>query len=288
MATYETALDRSIILRETKIAYRIIGLTSGIPLVIAVHFRGTMDHWDPALINPLATHRPVILLDSPGVDRSGGDVPETIAGFAQVYIDVIKALGYHQIDMMGFSFGGAVAQMVALNAPDLVRRLILCGTIPSIGPDVVPGDATAFGKLLEATTLQQYCDAFLSAFFSASDHAQAKGEDVWERIAGSRPNDLTLVDRNVAGKQAAAFSRFMNPDDAEQGSYNRLHELRIPVLVLSGSDDILMPTENSILLWRKLTNAARHLHLYPASGHGFLFQYAGEVALLVNNFLSSD
>ncbi|KAH7144197.1 Alpha/Beta hydrolase protein [Dactylonectria estremocensis] len=288
MATYETALDRSIKISETEIAYRIIGPTHGIPLVIAVYFRGTMDHWDPALINRLAAQRPVILLDSPGVGQSGGEVPETIAGFAQVYIDVVKALGFSQIDMMGFSFGGAVAQMVALNAPDLVRRLILCGTTPSIGPNVMPGDSAVFGKLVEATTLQQYCDAFLSGFFPPSDHAQATGEDVWERIAGSRPHGLTLVDGSVAGKQAAAFSRFMSPGSAEQGSYNRLHELRVPVLVLSGSNDILMPTDNSILLWRKLTNAARHLHLYPDSGHGFLFQYAEQVALLINNFLSAN
>ncbi|KAF7540098.1 hypothetical protein G7Z17_g12284 [Cylindrodendrum hubeiense] len=288
MATYETAHDQLITIGDTNIAYRIIGPTSGTPLVLAVHFRGTMDHWDPTLINPLAAQRPVILIDSPGVGGSGGEIPGTIAGFAQVYIDVVKAIGFSQIDMMGFSFGGAVAQMVALNAPSLVRRLILCGTTPSVGSNVVPGDHAAFGKLLTATSFQQYQEAFVSGFFASSNDAQAIGKSVCERITKARPQGMAFVDAVVAGKQAAAFSRFMDPGEAEHGSYDRFHELRMPVLVMSGNNDVLMPTENSILMWKKLTNAASHLHLYPNSGHGFIFQYSESVALLINHFLDSE
>ncbi|KPM41839.1 hypothetical protein AK830_g4693 [Neonectria ditissima] len=288
MTTYETAEDQYVAVGDVRLAYRKFGQASGTPLVLFVYFRGTMDHWDPAFINPLSAQRPIVLIDNSGIGRSGGVIPETVAGFAQVYIDAIKALGLSQVDLLGFSLGGAVAQMAALNAPALIRRLILCGTIPSYGDGVVAADMGPFLKLKDSVALEEHKKAFLAGFFRPAEESQALGELAWERITQARPNGAAFLDVDGANKQAAAFGRFMNPDETKDGSYNRLGELRMPVLVAGASDDILMPTENSIMLWKKLRNAAGRLHLFPDSGHGFLFQHAKSAALLVNTFLDSE
>jgi pimeloyl-ACP methyl ester carboxylesterase len=79
--------------------------------------------------------------------------------------------------------------------------------------------------------------------------------------------------------------KFANSSPPSLRSYDRLHLIKIPVLVANGSNDLLVPTENSITLWRKLVNADAHLHLYPDSGHGFLDEYHEHFARLVNEFL---
>ena len=136
-----------------------------------------MDHWDPALINPLAEARPVLLIDNAGVGRSGGEVPKTFAGWAKHYIDVISSLGMRQVDVMGFSMGGCVAQLVALNAPEgMVRRLVLCGTTPSIGEGVTTAPLGPFNQLKAAATDHEQKLAFLSTFFTDSDRSQTAGD----------------------------------------------------------------------------------------------------------------
>lgn len=83
MSTYETAQDQYITIKGVKYAYRRFGVAEGIPLFLHIHFRGTMDHWDPTFINPLAARRPIIILDNAGVGRSEGQIPTSFAGWAQ-------------------------------------------------------------------------------------------------------------------------------------------------------------------------------------------------------------
>ena len=162
MSTYETAQDRYIRVNGNKYAYRRFGQSVGIPLFMHIHFRGTMDHWDPALINPLAARRPIILLDSAGVGRSEGEIPTTYAGWAQVVIDVLAALGLEQVDLLGFSMGGCTVQMIALNAPQLVRRLVVAGSTCSAGEGIVQvTDWKPFIKLKSAITQEEQLQAFL-------------------------------------------------------------------------------------------------------------------------------
>ncbi|UNI24045.1 hypothetical protein JDV02_009824 [Purpureocillium takamizusanense] len=287
MTTYESAPNRFVTVGDTRFAYRWLGQRHGIPLVLLMHFRGTMDHWDPALINPLAAARPVILIDNAGVGRSSGEVPKTFAGWAQHYVDVICALGVKRADIMGFSMGGCVAQLVALNAPKLVRSLVLCGTIPSEGEGVTHAPLGPFNQLKAAATDDEHRDAFLSTFFTGSERSQAAGRASWERIVNARPNRTPAVPAEAAHRQAVTFAKFMDPKQAKDASYNRFHELKLPVLIANGNEDLLLPTENSILMWKKLSGVGAQLHLYPDSGHGFLFQNAGPFAALINTFLDS-
>ena len=198
-----------------------------------------MDHWDPALINPLAQARPVLLIDNAGVGRSGGEVPKTFAGWAKHYIDVISSLGLRQVDVMGFSMGGCVAQLVALNAPQgMVRRLVLCGTTPSTGEGVVTAPLGPFNQLKAATTDQDQKLAFLATFFADSERSQTAGEAAWRRITTARRNRVDYVPAQAAHRQAIAFAKFMDPKQAPDASYDRFHQLRLSVLIANGKRSI--------------------------------------------------
>lgn len=235
MTTYATTQDQFITIKGIKYAYRRFGASSGTPLFLHIHFRGTMDHWDPALIDPLAAKRPIILIDNSGVGRSEGHIQTTYAGWAQVVIDVLTGLGCQQVDVLGFSMGGCTAQMIALNAPKLVRKLILCGTIPSIGQGVVnERPEEPFRKLRTAKTKDEQLEAFLVSFFGPSKASQAAGKASFDRIHSSRPDRKDYLDVELGKMQSMAMQAFQDPDKAGQGSYNRLHELRIPVLVANG------------------------------------------------------
>ncbi|KAH8691243.1 Alpha/Beta hydrolase protein [Talaromyces proteolyticus] len=289
MTTYNTAKPKFVEVKGTVLAYLDFGSTakSNVPLVFLQHFRGTFDHWDPELINPIAAVRRVILVDNSGVGKSNGSVPATYEGWAQNIIDVIQALGIPQIDLLGFSMGGFVAQMVTLNAPSLVRRLILAGTGPSAGEGVEAGDPSALQRLAEAATETESYNAFLSAFYSLSEKKQQLGAKWWHRMNGARVDRSPYLGPEGTKIQIGAVVRWANREFSNEGSYDRLHEIKIPVLVANGDHDILIPSVNSYVLFKKLVNADAHLHFFPDTGHGFLNEYADQFSKLINIFLDA-
>ena len=199
-----------------------------------------MDHWDPALVNALAARRPVVLLDNAGVGSSGGEVPTSYAGWAQNVVDLLAALRHDRVDLFGFSMGGCAAQMVALNAPGLVRRLVLAGTSPSTGPGVkqyrTREELAAFARLSGAATDEEQREGFLRCFFSATTRSQEAGARAWARIAAGRPGTTRTPHVPPAGskRQGIAFAKFMDPKQAKDASYERLGEIQIPVLIAGG------------------------------------------------------
>jgi pimeloyl-ACP methyl ester carboxylesterase len=201
-----------------------------------------MDHWDPALVNSLAAQRPVLLIDNAGVGRSEGEIPETFAGWAEHYIAVIKQLvgQSSKVDVLGYSMGGCVAQLMALNAPEQVRRLVLCGTTPSTGDGVKPSpDGKAFKRLKAARTVEEERQAFEDgSFVQRSERSREAGKKAWERIINNRSDAGEVrcepVPPGPAHKQALAFVRFMDKKNASEGSYERLRQLRLPVLIANG------------------------------------------------------
>ena len=115
-----------------RFAYRKFGQETGIPLVFFIHFRGTMENWDPNMIGVLAENRPIILFDNAGVGESSGETPTTIAEMAKDAATFIKALGLEKVDILGFSIGGFVAQELVLQQPNMVRRIVLAGTLHNL------------------------------------------------------------------------------------------------------------------------------------------------------------
>ena len=173
------------------IAYRQVGksLKSDTPpLVLLQHFRGTMNHWDFQYIDALAATRLVILVDYVGVGESSGSVRDTCLSSAQDIIAFAEALGLKSIDLLGFSIGGFVAQLVAIEAPTLVRRLILVGTGPSAGDGLESGPQELFLDFVNAATLNENRSIYIKAFFSPLGEKQGKAGQWWARIHPSEPD----------------------------------------------------------------------------------------------------
>lgn len=281
MTTQQTAVTKYAVFNGVKLAYRQLGLESGVPLVMLMHFRGNMDFWDPALINLLAKSRPILLLDNAGIGKSEGEIPTTFKGWAANVVGLLETLNIRQIDLLGFSMGGCVAQYVYLLAPYLVRKLILAGTRTSQTPSSTGGPAHIFKELAESITEEEFEAATALSFFNPTPHGQAAAKSSWNRIFSRTVDRAPHLSPDVAKRQIAAFIDFTIPN--EEHPYERINEFTIPVFVANGDNDLLVPTENSAELAALLPHA--HLHIYPNSGHGFLFQYAELFSKHVDLFL---
>jgi len=281
MATQQTAVTKYIVTNGIKLAYRRLGPDSGIPLIMLMHFRGNMDFWDPALINALAQSRPILLLDNAGIGKSDGEVPTTLKGWAAHVIALLEALHIPQIDLLGFSMGGGAAQHVALSAPSLVRKLILAGTRTSRTPHTTIGPRDIFFALANAVTEQDFEAATVLSFFNPSTHGRAAAKASWQRIFSRTQDRAPHLSPKVAARQTEAWAKFSAPHP--DNPYERIRELTMPVFVTNGDNDLLIPTKNSVEIAELLPHA--HLHIYPNSGHGFLYQYAELFARHVDLFL---
>jgi len=186
--------------------------------------------------------------------------------------------------------GGFIAQMIALDSPPgLVRKLILAGTAPSEGPGVTSGDMQYFQNLVNADTDGDVKAGFLAGFFGAGEERQKCGEKWWGRITAAS-SLWPFVSTNDIDGQIGAMMRWYGLTHREEGSYDRLEEIQCPVLILCGQRDRLVPEQNSILLWQRISlkNPSVHIHMYPESGHGFLFEFHEHCARLVNEFLDVE
>jgi pimeloyl-ACP methyl ester carboxylesterase len=282
--TTSTAPTRFVDVTSQKYAYRRFGVqhTSALRLLCLQHFTGTLDNWDPAVTDPLALAREVILFDNAGIGRSTGTVPETVAGMAAHTFAFLDGLGIDRCDVLGFSLGGMVAQQMVLDRPAIFRRMILVGTAPRGGEDIMPLDKPRLATYLNDPNLKGYA-VLQKIFFTLSDVSQSAGEAFIGRIA------LRAEDRDppsgpvVASAQMAAFREW------EQFSGDRFADLeRItqPALVVNGVHDEMIPVRNSYWLEEHLPNAV--LLTYPDAGHGSLFQWHESFQHQVSQFLDSD
>lgn len=287
MSTYETAETKYVTVNDIKFAYRLFGKQEGVPLFMHIHFRGNMDFWDPTLINPLAIQRPILLIDNAGVGRSGGEIGESYKVWAKVIIDVVNALKTPKIDVFGFSMGGFAAQMIALDAPELVRKLIITGSGPSAGEGLEGGDFNNTMEIANAVSEAEIRAAMIHTLWPLNDKKQAAAAEWWTRMTNARTDRAPGVSGAGVQAQLATAGRFLGGEYREEGSYDRLHEIKIPTLIANGNNDVLIPTHNSYVMFRKLVNSDASLHLYPDSGHGFLNDYAGHFSGLIHTFLDT-
>jgi pimeloyl-ACP methyl ester carboxylesterase len=277
-----TAANRSIEIDAATLVYRRFGEaeTDAPPLLCLQHFRGNLDNWDPALVDRLAIDREVVLLDNRGVGASTGVVPDNVDDMARDALRFVDALGLEQVDLLGFSLGGMVAQEMALVRPRLIRRIVLAGTAPRGAPRIhqLSDDVHA---LATRDTLDP--QRFISLFFSGSQESRAKGMQFLERISArtidrDEPTDLATRDA-----QLEALARYGIPDPSKLA---RLAGITHPTFVANGDNDTFLFTENSHLLAHHLPNA--QLRIYPDAGHGFLDQYPERFADHIRAFLNGS
>ncbi len=263
-------------------AYRRFGRTSALPLLCLQHFTGTLDNWDPAVTDALAAGRELILFDNAGVGRSSGTVPETIAGMAAHASAFLDALGLNSCDVLGYSLGGMVAQQLVLDRPSIFRRMILVGTGPRGGEDIMHLEKPSLAKYLNDPKLQGY-SPLQKIFFAPTESSQAAGAAFIGRLAQRREDRDAVSGPEVARAQIAAFREW---EQFTGERFATLKGIRQPTLVVNGVHDEMIPVRNSYWLSETLPNAV--LMTYPDAGHGSLFQFHESFAHQAQEFLASD
>jgi pimeloyl-ACP methyl ester carboxylesterase len=263
-------------------AYRRFGNTSGRPLLCLQHFTGTLDNWDPAVTDPLASGREVILFDNAGIGCSTGDVPETVAEMTKHVFAFLDGLRLTTCDVLGFSLGGVIAQQMAQDRPSIIRRMILVGTAPRGGEDIMHLEKPSVAQYLNDPTLQGY-GVLQKIFFAPTASSQAAGAALVERLSQRKKDREPPSGPSVAGAQMAAFREWENYTGERFRDLKAIHQ---PTLVVNGLHDQMIPVRNSYWLSEHLPNAV--LLVYPDSGHGSLFQFHDSFTRQASAFLASD
>ena len=278
---HQTVPTQFIEANGVRFAYRRFGKAAGVPLVFNQHFTGTMDHWDPAVTDGFAKDREVILFNNAGVSSSSGEVPSTIEKMGDNAVAFIKALRLRKVDVLGFSIGGFVAQEIALQAPDLVRQLVLVGT----GPRGGEGMATLTPEAQEifGATYDEPDHLWLRVHFTRSEKSQAAGREFLKRFRLRAQNRDPEVNEKVAPAQIEAISKW---GASRERPFEYLKSICQPTLVVNGDNDVIIYSVNSSILQRHLPNA--QLILYPDAGHGSQYQYPDRFVQHVSLFLFEE
>ncbi len=263
--THHTAPTQYVEAKRVRFAYRRFGKKQGLPIVFIPHILGNMDSWDPSVTDGFAKDREVILFNNAGIASSSGEVPTTFAEMARTAGAFIDALGLAKLDVLGFSIGSMIAQNVALERPDLVRKLVIVGSGPRNG-DGIP--LTPESQVIFTNKYGNLDDFWIDGFFTASPESQAAGRAFLKRRNARVENRDLPISEKVQPAQFAALQEWGNPI-GERFAY--LKNIKIPVLIVGGKSDIIFYTINSFYLEQHLPDA--QLIVYPDAAHGSLFQY---------------
>lgn len=276
MSSHDTTPTQFVEANGIRFAYRRFGKAGTVPLVMNLHFRGTMDHWDPAITDGLAGQREVILFDNAGIGASSGVTPTNFLDVARDSIAFIRALGIGKADIMGYSIGGKIAQEIAVQAPELVRRLILVGTGPR-------GADTAASKSAEifSATYDPPEHLWIAAHFGPSPASRAAGLAYLERKHRRRDRSPEVTQASAA----AQLQAIVTSNEKTDGVWDYLAAIHHPTLVAHGSNDLIIPTVNGFTLQQYLPNA--QLIIYPDSSHAPMYQYPQLFLVHANLFLDA-
>src|ERR1700675_2111284 len=196
-ASNTNARTQTLQANDHSYAYRRFGNGSGLPLLFLQHFTGTLDNWDPAVTDPLASGREVILFDNAGLGRSTGEVPHTVAEMAGHAVAFLDGLGIKTCDVLGYSLGGMVALQMVQDQPPIFRRMILVGTAPRGGEDIMHLEKPSLAKRIQDPANKGY-DVLRKIFFTSSAASQAAAEAFVHRISQRSDDRDPVSGPNVA------------------------------------------------------------------------------------------
>jgi pimeloyl-ACP methyl ester carboxylesterase len=263
--SYQDASTRTVSAGGVDFAYRDLGPRAGVPVVLLTHLAAVLDNWDPRVVDGIAAQHRVIAFDNRGVGASSGSTPATIEAMARDAVVFIRALGLEQVDLFGFSMGGMIAQVIAADEPQLVRKLILAGTGPAGGDGIT--NVTRIAHLDTLRGLLTWQDPKQFLFFTRTPGGRRAGKEFLARLKERTENRDKAISLRSYGAQLRAIHRWGKQPPAD------LSVIRQPVLVANGESDRMVPTTNSVDLARRLPDA--ELVVYADAGHGGIFQFHG-------------
>jgi pimeloyl-ACP methyl ester carboxylesterase len=273
--SYKNAPTRTVTAGGVDFAYRDLGQTTRTPVIFLTHLAANLDNWDPRLVEGIAAKRHVITFDNRGVGASSGKVPDTIEAMANDAVTFIRALGFEQVDILGFSLGGMIAQVIALQEPQLIRKLILTGTGPAGGKGI--DKVTRISNLDVARAMLTLRDPKTYLFFTRTVNGKRSAKEFLARLKERTENRDKAISLSGYRAQLKAIHRWGRQEPAD------LSVIEQPVLVANGDNDRMVPTTNTVDLDRRLPNS--ELVIYPDAGHGGIFQNHREFVETTLEFL---
>ncbi|MEV4427849.1 alpha/beta hydrolase [Streptomyces sp. NPDC049602] len=278
-SSYNDAPTRSVSVRGVDFVYRQLGPEGdGVPLILLHHLTAVLDNWDPRVVDGLAARRQVIAFDNRGVGASGGSTPDTIEAMARDAVLFIRALGFEQVDLLGLSMGGFIAQVIAAEEPQLVRRIVLAGTGPAGGPGIDKVTALTLRDILKGFLTRKDPKQFL--FFTDTEHGRREARAFLERLKERTSDRDRAISLTSFRAQLKAIHRWGLQAPAD---LSRIHQ---PVLVANGESDRMVPSENTLDLAARLPRSEL-IPLYPDAGHGGIFQFHNEFVARALAFLEA-
>jgi pimeloyl-ACP methyl ester carboxylesterase len=261
--TWKYAPTHTIDVGGVEFAYRQLGPDAGVPVVFLTHLAAVLDNWDPRVVDGIAAKRRVIAFDNRGVGASGGSTPTTIEAMASDAVTFIRALGFEQVDLFGFSMGGMIAQVIAQQEPQLVRKMILAGTGPAGGDGIDKVTRISYLDIARGLLTRQDPKQFL--FFTRTPDGRRAGKEFLGRLEERTSDRDKAISLRSFRAQLKAIHRWGQEKPAD------LSSIRQPVLVMNGESDKMVPSKNTVDLDRRFPNS--ELVLYPDAGHGGVFQF---------------
>lgn len=265
----------SIAVEGGQIVYRRVG--SGRPLLVLNGFAATDADWDPSFIDRLASFNELILLNNRGIGGSTDNgQPFDVARLADDASHLVEALGFEHTSVMGWSMGGFIAQMLALQRPDHVDKLILLSTDWG-GNEADLASPGVWSQLVDTSGAPHEQARRLLSLLFPSGVAESFYRQFGDIVAAARAR----LSPDIVKRQAAAMDAWNRTGVAGQ-----MREIRLPVLIATGTEDVVIPASNALKLVNAIPGA--WLAQFPRSGHGFMAQYPQAVADLINCFLALE
>jgi len=236
--TYKDAPTKMIDVGGAKFAYRQLGASNGVPVMFLNHLAAVLDNWDPRVIDGVAARHRVITFDNRGVGASEGATPDSVEAMARDAVAFIRALGFDQVDLVGFSLGGMVSQVIAQKEPQLVRRIVLAGTGPAGGVGIDKVTSLTIRDMVKGALTFKDPKTYL--FFTRTANGKSAARAFMQRLkerTDNRDKPISITAFRAQLKAIHAWGR-QKPSD--------LSGIQQPVLVANGEADRMVPSSNSV------------------------------------------